>query len=160
MRQRVKGTAGVSNESLFVVRALIVSPAHDRSPNPFGTSMRKEQNEREPGVSRLSSHNSGCSDSAAGFVNQLRREKSDGRNANRQQCDRGTIGPPDATRVGRAWRAACAQDARCVFDRSRRFEPAQQGTIRRDGLDVCDRRHARVDSRRHSARKFARANPH
>src|SRR5262249_20465561 len=85
MRQRVKGTAGVSNESLFVVRALIVSPADDRSPNPFGTSMRKEQNEREPAVGRLSSHNSGCGDSAAGFVNQLRQERSEGRNANRSK---------------------------------------------------------------------------
>jgi hypothetical protein len=50
MRQRVKGTAGVSNESLFVVLALIVSPAQDRSAIPFGRSrrMRKSRTNANP----------------------------------------------------------------------------------------------------------------
>ena len=77
-----------------------------------------------------------------------------------RQRYRGTIRLPDAIRRGGAWRTSRAQDAKRVFYRSRRFEPAQQRTIRRDGLDVRHRRDARLDSGRHPAGEFARANPY
>ena len=54
----------------------------------------------------------------------------------------GAIRLPDAIRRGGAWRTSRAQDAKRVFDRSRRIEPAQQEAIRRDGLHVRHRRDA------------------
>ena len=59
-----------------------------------------------------------------------------------RECDGGAIRLFNAVRRGGAWRTSRAQDAKRVFDRSRRFEPAQQGAIRCDGFHVRHQRDA------------------